>query len=722
MVQALAWRSLQRLMFFRSVGGDSSDTEVAAVASALRALQAHDTSGDQCLVLTEVLDFLRVAIQLTTSAQRREAYLKQTLASGLLEGGLLARFLSSGERGLQRGAIRLLRVLFATDVPTVKSQLLQSRLWPRVVSVEGHRCDVERHGGAAVFDAVALMGDVAGVVAAAATDDPQVFLWILSSTELLACWEHSLQNFVIVAELSLPVTRTDRWADVMLVHLQAVGCCAAAVRTHLVSDLARPVTGILETWTPFCKFLKSAPLGSLVLDSFHERLSVEIRSAAASVLATISGLQVLGLDVAQGEREEELGRRCCALFQRLIGDADHAWLSPRGTEQPLSESGSNASSLAVTAHSCLVNFFHVSPAAGAAACRLGFLQTLTEHIVELAQVTEQPLLRGASQPVRLVWALRVLTELVVSSGSVLEDALGDGSSSAKGTPVLQKLLQCLRSTAEKDDAVCLEVLELLTRCAHAEQVEDESQGERTASFLLRVEFVQWMMRLSQRRQLPCTVYSKLLGVLALCAPVLSGRPLVVRYVAHIVDVVRKSCLAPGQQQTDEWRTRRLVASLHFVACLRLCSRCSSLLVSSMPSAHTAGVGSSRIEGPGMDLWLDLIEVEGRAHSTVRAAALRVLLSVISGTCPHAKSYFLGTPRPATVLLKLIRNGHPTLATISLNIVWVLAHNNQRAVALLKRLNAVEVVEAVHTAEWVQKGPKDVGHVLLMATGIGQMMQ
>merc|ERR1712190_653760 len=99
-------------------------------------------------------------------------------------------------------------------------------------------------------------------------------------------------------------------------------------------------------------------------------------------------------------------------------------------------------------------------------------------------------------------------------------------------------------------------------------------------------------------------------------------------------------------------------------------------------------------GMGIDFWLDLVEPEGRVPALVRAAALRVLLSVAISSSPHAKAYFLSSNRAVPVLLRLLRDESPQLSTVALNIVWVLAHNNQRALPLLRRLRAVSAISTM----------------------------
>jgi len=71
----------------------------------------------------------------------------------------------------------------------------------------------------------------------------------------------------------------------------------------------------------------------------------------------------------------------------------------------------------------------------------------------------------------------------------------------------------------------------------------------------------------------------------------------------------------------------------------------------------------------------------------------VLLAVASGASPHARSYFTGSHRALQMFLRLLRGYSAQTTSVALNIVWILAYNHQRALALLRRLQAREAIEA-----------------------------
>merc|ERR1719440_1944184 len=100
----------------------------------------------------------------------------------------------------------------------------------------------------------------------------------------------------------------------------------------------------------------------------------------------------------------------------------------------------------------------------------------------------------------MTWALRLLTVLLVSSSEALEEAKIGTAAGSCGGPVLLSVLQGVRSSSEKDDALCLEVLDMIIQCTQSEDLgAHEASWESLPAFLLRHEFIQWMMRLSQRR-------------------------------------------------------------------------------------------------------------------------------------------------------------------------------------------------------------------------------
>merc|ERR1740121_2413416 len=210
------------------------------------------------------------------------------------------------------------------------------------------------------------------------------------------------------------------------------------------------------------------------------------------------------------------------------------------------------------------------------------------------------------------------------------------------------------------------------------------------------------MQLSQKAQTSTAVFCKAVGVLAHCGDALAGKPILHKFVARLAEYLSSCWRTQIAQLKDEGRARRIVASLHFVASLRLCQRCVALLVSSSPSAAASG----ELGGPpaelcgvlGMEFWADLVDPSGRAPRRVRAAALRVLLAVAVAQVPQAKACFLGSPRTVQLLLRVARlGGRGPQPTLALNVLWAVAHNHQRALPLLRQLRAAEAVREVAAA-------------------------
>merc|ERR1712066_68132 len=126
----------------------------------------------------------------------------------------------------------------------------------------------------------------------------------------------------------------------------------------------------------------------------------------------------------------------------------------------------------------------------------------------------------------------------------------------------------------------------------------------------------------------------------------------------------------------------------------------------------------------MDLRLDLVEPESHVPVPVKIAALRVLLAVATSSSPHSKSYFAGSGRALPLLLRVLQGQQVPMATLALNLIWVMAHNHQRALPVLRRLRAGE---AIHTAaqalaglakplddEMPRREPNDAEYIVLMA--------
>lgn len=313
------------------------------------------------------------------------------------------------------------------------------------------------------------------------------------------------------------------------------------------------------------------------------------------------------------------------------------------------------------------------------------------------------------------------------------------------------MLRSVRSTAERDETICIEVMALLQLCANAdascddtsvaEVLQDERDvaqaggawSDRLSAFLLRTEFIHWMMRLSEKPGLSAAVYCQVMAVLSLCAPVLSGKPILLRYLSSIVAHVIKesSAISRGwrlsSQGYDERRIQRFSATLNFVASMRLCPKSVDLLVGSVPAAHGEQHGiamstAARVGCSGMDCWLDLVEAKGRHLASAQLAVLRLLLAVVTSTSLHAKAHFVSSSRPATVLTQTVRTGATPAATLALNVLWLVAHKNQRAVPLLKRLQVVEASMDAAARAPAGTGTAEGEYIALMAEQVSLILK
>jgi len=780
-VRALAWRGLYTLAFRRQRGDLAAGA--AAFAPALRVLRGEFRSEQPCktmmpcdeellLVHAEVLEFLRLSLETARrqtdnngreSLSDAQSHVAQILEAGILLAEPLRFCLESSHCGPRRAAVRLLHTMLLVDsTGSVPDALLRAGLWPRVADCFCFAESRRPTPSPSSLDAVTLAADVASFIGTSVTSDPQMLGWFGTSTNLFCNWRAAIRALLGRGLMSTSSKEEPhvgasggcRLHEAVLVHLGMFCALAAALRNEMCAGTASTEgrhTGSTDSGA--LELLTSDEAAELVAEAFCETMPAAVRGSAAASAAGLAGLPMKPGCISGLAASEKIGRRSSMFWLWAISQPGAA--AP-GICEGSTVGHQRARQVAAVAHRCLVNLFSVSSVSGAAACKAGFLPALVRHI---AMLTSQPALveHQARLPApvsqRLVWALRLLTAFVTSAEAVLEDAIGSSdyggnSKTPKALPPLLEALLCCRSSAEKDDAVCLELLELLRRCGFCErtrQVRHEpkqpdsaelSQGEDLPSLLLRSEFVQWMARFSQRRKLSPVVYCKLMEALSLCSPALAGKPLLFRYLTHLVEAVEVSCRRQGGSVPsflDEWSCRRLVSTLHFVASSRLCARCVAILLSPAPAAHgpsNAVAGAAAAGGrSGMDLWLDLIE-PGRAGipASLRAASLRVLLATLIGPArDQAKAHFLSSSRALTLLLGIIQNsangvGHQLAALLSLNIIWALAHHCQRAVAALKQLRASEVAHAA-AASWPCHGSDEevARHATLMARQLGTML-
>jgi len=439
---------------------------------------------------------------------------------------------------------------------------------------------------------------------------------------------------------------------------------------------------------------------------------------------------------------------------------------------------------------CLSNLFLSSQIAAEHAWKSGFLATLATHITRVAsgttwcEITDPE--KASMQAMclqQLLWGLRVLGAFLGSSLPALAQALdGPNSCEVESTRVgtglgevtgrsrldrtrihvgthqagdglpevpLAMVLRSVRGIAEKDEQICIELMGLLQIFANADATcewplatdiqQDEldaalakaAWSDRLSAFLLRTELIHWMMRLSEKPGLSAAAYSQVMAVLSLCAPVLSGKPALLRYFASMVGHLHKESAAiccgwrRGAQSYDERRIQRLSATLNFIASMRLCPKSVDFLVGSGPVAHSDQCGitlstATRAGCSGMDFWLDLVEAKGRQLASVQLGVLRVLLAVLTSSSLHAKSYFVSSCRSISVLAQTVRTGATPVATLALNVLWLLAHKNLRAAPLLKRHQVIEAsLDAVARAP---AGTSEADYIALMAKQLSLILK
>eukprot|EP00747_Dinoflagellata_sp_TGD_P028858 gnl/TRDRNA2_/TRDRNA2_133529_c0_seq1.p1 gnl/TRDRNA2_/TRDRNA2_133529_c0~~gnl/TRDRNA2_/TRDRNA2_133529_c0_seq1.p1 ORF type:complete len:1652 (-),score=254.08 gnl/TRDRNA2_/TRDRNA2_133529_c0_seq1:51-4568(-) len=809
-VRALAWRALCRVAAVPVLDSQMVETMVrtghvpdgavmtAATARALRTLRLWKAVGkstqDVCpekeLVLAEMMEYLRTLLMPVVSTSELKSRASRILEAGLLTGDVVPACLASGHLGLRCSVTRLLHALLMVEdsdetharsaavpeaateaqaadaaetrvVPGVRAQL-RVGLWPQALAAV---CtSMGEDGVANQIDVAIVFGNFAAFVGDVVATEPQLLVWLASSSKFLERWRIALEGFCrsLIADAKgnagIEQNVSVALADIAATHLRALFAVASAVRL----DILGPVTDMSigqataemqvapRCWAPVANFLHSPAVAALLTEGLHERMPAATRLAATSATTALSGLRLLGLDVVPAvstDDGEALGRACAKLFEDWV-------VQPGG-----------APSLEVVlppvaaVHRCLVNLFHASSAAATAAWNSALPEALANHIATLAapqvlctesgasqQQRQQPLSSSQAQPQRrrLTWGLRVLAALLSASGQILEESTRPGphrTSQSAPAPLMLQVLRSVRAVAEKDDGVCYEVLDLICRCLQADRIRvTAGEGDGLASALLHWEFVPWMMRLSLRRKLPGAAYCRVMEALTFCAPVLSGKPLLLRYLQQVLEGIRSlsrpvnGALVSAQQvqkPTEEWRYRRLLAALRFVAALRLCPRCVALLVSSVPPAHGGGGGKLTSLGEfflpggglGLDFWLDLLEpahTETRERPRllpvpVRAAVLRVLLAVLVGATSSARTCFLASPRALASLLSQLRpGGPPLLALPALNAIWLLVHRHQAAAPELRRLRAAEAALAAVSAWPHGADAEELAHAKLMA--------
>eukprot|EP00929_Paragymnodinium_shiwhaense_P066789 TRINITY_DN33550_c0_g1_i2.p1 TRINITY_DN33550_c0_g1~~TRINITY_DN33550_c0_g1_i2.p1 ORF type:complete len:2255 (+),score=496.52 TRINITY_DN33550_c0_g1_i2:124-6888(+) len=740
----------------------------------------------------EIVEYIRLALEVAAANgddERRNVYAKQLLEAGLLNGRFFSTALTGPSLGLRRTTIRLMQTLLAATGLQVeaKTRFVQEDAWACVIEnllVQG--------GGVGEAwswtDAADLAADVIALLGHVAACDAQMFFWIGTSLQLAPAWQTAIRRLLTLSE---DVCSWKRRLPLVSKHLIAIYQLLQSMEAYLTKRAAEggensghrasslDVLGLGQGLQPLAELLHSGEFANLLSEGLQERMPAGIQKAAASSVATLCGLRLVvsELDTSVqggGPTDDVVARSACRLFMLFAAQPGGAGLE--------------------VMYAALQGLFNTSRLAADSACGCGFLAVLVQHASTLPAVAQPavattasalPAAANACSPQwRFVGALRTLAALLTSSPAGLLDAM-EGRRAAKRTgrvrlsaanaesvseAPLAVVLRSVRGLAEKDTVVFLELLELLLRCLRAntgsedsldgsailqsvpsddgscmeaESLREESQVEESAvdkscfvqAFLVQTEFVHWLMRQSQRQNIPAAVYCKIMKVLALCASLLSGKSVCLQFVGQVAQTLRVltrsggekgSTLTPGAWSGEEtWRMQRLTATLHFISSLRLCSRSVEILASPVPAAHgdVAGASGGRaVPGLGMDFWLDLAELEGRYPVSVRAGALMVLLAIATSRGPSsrtaglqqlAKAHFTSSERAVTLLLRIARSrGAGAVAdgivlaprTLSLSILWVLGHGQQRAVVLMRKLNAPEVIREASELVAQSDGP------------------
>eukprot|EP00931_Biecheleriopsis_adriatica_P023060 TRINITY_DN14657_c0_g1_i1.p1 TRINITY_DN14657_c0_g1~~TRINITY_DN14657_c0_g1_i1.p1 ORF type:complete len:2205 (-),score=458.87 TRINITY_DN14657_c0_g1_i1:95-5818(-) len=797
---AAAWRCLRYLLMRSQDEEQASESHfaerAAACSRALRFLRGAAVKMQQMMTeagenetqrhglamqCCEALELLRWTMEAALDTDdsckgckpQRSSYLCQVVESGILsENGALASCLAEGQAhvGLRRVALRLLHALLIADLTVTGPVILKAGLWPRAVAAAAplplDGVLEHSHGWSAkLLDTAALSADLLALITKAAACDCQLLLWLATSGPLLDHWRTTLLRLGRATASESPALlnsggghtaansmHQERLFDLLCVHFS----CLNDIMNMLLSETAGSGDSTLwslpSAWSSIVEFLFSDAVAALLAEGLADWLPPEPHEAAMAALAALSGLRVSGFDAAAcriaPETDDLLACRCCAVFVRSF------------------ESSSASSSLVGNRGStgqcvCLANLFQASRSAARAAWRTGFGDALVRILAKLSsllsdgsrqrrqyhvqlQEDQQTSQQQAMQPQleKLLWVLRVFFAMLASSSQAREASLSwriaSEGSCGSGPPPLAAVALDIRCVAERNEAVCLELLELLDQLFVAEAATRERGADTEGSLadmLLRTELLPWMMRMSLRRQLASPTYCRVMAILSFCSLTLaiSGKQLLLRYLGQMLEVIR--ALARGQGRllpplSESWRQRRLLAALNFVASLSLCPRTAALLAGGVAGAEATETGARRSScssNTGLDLWLDIAEpsqvqsVGGAAPlQAVCCAALRILLAIASSGTPHSKAYFVSSGRAIPLLVRLLRTSPEMTAALAMHILWVLAHNNQRAIPLFKRHHVADAVQS-RVSSLSERGNSDECSLSAVARNLQAML-
>mmetsp|Transcript_36208 Transcript_36208/g.84919 ORF Transcript_36208/g.84919 Transcript_36208/m.84919 type:complete len:1575 (+) Transcript_36208:145-4869(+) len=700
-VQVSAWRLLRRSRAYRAVSTSPGIDDISLFAAAVRALEVDRVEGaddpslgsaGETLVFAEVFDFITSTLELLEASQdieRHQACFRRVFEIGVLVSKPFQRCLGSLHLGCPLAALRFLAALLRADAPQVRATLLQESVWTRIVSDVRLQADSTQspESHARHVDNAEVVGALLVALAEALDSDFHLLLWLSHSTELLELWQLTLARLVAVPEpeshqalcaVGKATVASKQWTRVMLLHLNGLKVVMNALKQGGLGSGTQAERGVLDVsrWAIVVHFLRCKPVWEVVCRELAG-LQNDSGLLALEVVGELCSISLLGVDLSPShiEVEEQLGIRVCSLFRGAQ------------VEQP---------ELPLVLW-CLSHVVQSLPAAALSAIEDGLLQTLAHHIGLLtSSCLAAPTPRPAS--VRsLLWTLRLFSALLTStSDACIQEA----------EQVLVDVAEDIRAVADKDDTVCLEFLGMLATglqegretdlsLSDGEQVHMTSNGVRSrfVAFLAHTEMLQWVMRLSLKRSVGTAVYCKSMEVLALSAEALSGKPLLQRYLCKISTALRKECKVArnaGERQIPaEEAADRFVATLHFIAALRLSSNCLSLLVASVPAAHLGEKEVVQATSLGMDFWIDMLDPDHSAAASARAAASQAWLSMVLSETPAARTFLSQSERGIRLLVRQLTCRDGALSTLALFLIWGLCFQNQRVVPLLKRLSIEE---------------------------------
>eukprot|EP00434_Breviolum_minutum_P012337 symbB.v1.2.010871.t1/scaffold689.1/size246588/2 len=569
-VSAAAWRSLRCLLFCRDdYDQESLDLQRGAVQRALRVLRGWLKEEMQITsnmisasAVAETLEVLRCSVEATGELT------KQILESGLIsDDGIMAMSFKASHLGLRRVALRFLSTLLAANFQEVAPAIFKAGLWTSAIAAFEM---ADKDFGE--VDTLTVKTDVVLLVMQGTGKDSQLLLWLSKSTAFLHHWLWTLQSLGLALQ-RLPNpgegdARTPRTVKLLHLHLMA-----------LVRFMELPLEESPD-------FLFSWQIAVCLGEALQAEMPVETQQLATAALGSWAAIRMKTQATCElCSADETLGIRA---FNRIL-----RVLSPDGPD----------AAVGLAECAATTNLFFSSSIAAASV-----KDQLTELSVLLQQLSEQ---RRHQQ---LIGGMRTFFA-ALSSSEVLEGALS-GS-------LLTSVLLALRSSADRDQAVCLEFLEQLSYLS--EQLQEE---------LLQSEMLSWLMRLSMKKQLPSPGFCCVMNILCLCSDILAGKPLLFRYLGQLMEAIRS--LSKTASLPARWKTKRLVAAMNFIGSLRLCSRCTAILTGAASGDSGTRRHLSAPVGAGLDLWFDLAgETKGDANGVaVRQAALRLLLA-LSEAMPKA---------------------------------------------------------------------------------------